>query len=506
MNALAVMLLAATVGVDYGWTNRDDGGVEYIIQIEPQVAEALRSGDLPDGVTSVVMPEVQNVRAFRIVIGDDDLPREDVALTQAAEKPIDGGVPEPNMLAADTAPSLGSRYNNPRYADPVAGPSATIRRATESTSNAVRDTTGRLIENANTQLNNEASRLGQNVESAIQNGSQNVAETLRNGLQQARDQVGLNPASNTNATNGTTAHGNAAGGQSTPDPRVQSQFQVQPSQYNTTGNQYLTTQPNQYPQDGARWPQADPNNVPPTNPNPSGYNSNTQREWTNWQPNQQPTTTQPQPNRNPGYQNQNPGYQNPATPNPGFQTPWAGQQQPSAPANQPGYQNPGYQGPYQQQPGTTPTAPPLQPTIPYAGNQYLAANPGAGQPPAITPPTNQGPAVPVQTVGTHDHAQGSTPQTQQPAAGGTTNQGQGNTGQANANATASKDLPAGSESKANHQQPPVRSAPDPDSFQWLIMLLFLFSVSGNVVLWYLANNFKRQSQKIAMQLRRARAV
>ncbi len=45
MCGLVVCLATVVVGIDAGWQPLDGGGVEYLIQIEPQLLDALRSGE-----------------------------------------------------------------------------------------------------------------------------------------------------------------------------------------------------------------------------------------------------------------------------------------------------------------------------------------------------------------------------------------------------------------------------------------------------------------------------
>jgi hypothetical protein len=75
MNGAAWLLALATLGVDYGWQVDKKGQLEYIIQIPPSQLQAL--SDQPGGVTSSLPPEVvRHVRRFRIVVGDNAVPKE----------------------------------------------------------------------------------------------------------------------------------------------------------------------------------------------------------------------------------------------------------------------------------------------------------------------------------------------------------------------------------------------------------------------------------------------
>lgn len=78
-----VIVSAAALGVDYGWQPTSDRrGVEYIIQIEPELLGALRDGL---EITSDVPPEAEPVHRFRIRVGTAELPRQSV--TRVAPQP-----------------------------------------------------------------------------------------------------------------------------------------------------------------------------------------------------------------------------------------------------------------------------------------------------------------------------------------------------------------------------------------------------------------------------------
>jgi len=88
MFANALVVAAALYGVDYGWQPIDEGGLEYIIQVEPQLLEAMRGGE---AITSTIPPELRDVRRYRIVVGNAELPRSDLPPieeeTEAAQTP-----------------------------------------------------------------------------------------------------------------------------------------------------------------------------------------------------------------------------------------------------------------------------------------------------------------------------------------------------------------------------------------------------------------------------------
>ncbi len=87
-----VLVAAATLGIDYGWQPLDDGQLEYIIQIKPELLSAMQQGE---DVFSELLPEVRGVRRIRVKIGNDPLPRlgsmpeidDDSPADEAPDKP-----------------------------------------------------------------------------------------------------------------------------------------------------------------------------------------------------------------------------------------------------------------------------------------------------------------------------------------------------------------------------------------------------------------------------------
>ncbi|HXT57884.1 MAG TPA: hypothetical protein VN699_04585 [Pirellulales bacterium] len=82
MTGLLACLSAAVLGVDYGWQPVAGGGIEYIIQIEPQMLDALKEGE---DVSSALPPAARSIRRYRIVVGNAPLPHHGEPL------PIDAG-------------------------------------------------------------------------------------------------------------------------------------------------------------------------------------------------------------------------------------------------------------------------------------------------------------------------------------------------------------------------------------------------------------------------------
>ena len=105
MNLTTWMLAAAVLGVDVGWQPLPGGGMEYIIQIEPELLDALRRGEV---VVSQVPPQVKDVRQYRIVVGRGRLPRITPAATQPEKQitsPLSTNLPKRSNPATSSSPS-----------------------------------------------------------------------------------------------------------------------------------------------------------------------------------------------------------------------------------------------------------------------------------------------------------------------------------------------------------------------------------------------------------------
>jgi len=101
MPPLVLLLATTSLGVDYGWQPTGDGQLEYIIQIEPSLLDALKSG-VP--ITSEIPPEVRGVRRFRIRVGQGDVPRNRDPVVPA---PRAGDPPAPESRPS-SRPSSGT--------------------------------------------------------------------------------------------------------------------------------------------------------------------------------------------------------------------------------------------------------------------------------------------------------------------------------------------------------------------------------------------------------------
>lgn len=73
MNALLVCMAVATLGIDCGWRRLPEGGLEYIIQIEPQTLDAIRAGQ---PIHSDIASNLSDIRSYCIMVGTKPLPRD----------------------------------------------------------------------------------------------------------------------------------------------------------------------------------------------------------------------------------------------------------------------------------------------------------------------------------------------------------------------------------------------------------------------------------------------
>ena len=72
MFAHVLCFCTAVVGIDVGWQPLQEGGVEYIIQLDPQSLEALKAGE---PIHSDIPPDAGDVRSIKFYLGAEKPPR-----------------------------------------------------------------------------------------------------------------------------------------------------------------------------------------------------------------------------------------------------------------------------------------------------------------------------------------------------------------------------------------------------------------------------------------------
>ncbi len=68
MFAHVLFLCTAVVGTDVGWQPLQEGGMEYVIQLDPQSLEALKAGE---PIQCDILPGAGEVRSFKFYLGGD---------------------------------------------------------------------------------------------------------------------------------------------------------------------------------------------------------------------------------------------------------------------------------------------------------------------------------------------------------------------------------------------------------------------------------------------------
>ena len=128
MNGLIVFVATAALGVEFGYQPATDGGLEYIVQVEPELIESMEEGL---EITSDIPPEASNVSRIRVRIGKGMLPRNALDETIAADevnRPMmpDPYVPADNTYAANDQGNytVGSNLATSQYHSPAADTSS----------------------------------------------------------------------------------------------------------------------------------------------------------------------------------------------------------------------------------------------------------------------------------------------------------------------------------------------------------------------------------------------
>ena len=105
-SALLLVLSAWAVLIDYGWQPAGGGGLEYIIQVQPELIDTFRA----EGFSSEIPSQVQDIRRIRIVVGNERLPRETASRADggAANGGKNGGEERTARYLADASASGNS--------------------------------------------------------------------------------------------------------------------------------------------------------------------------------------------------------------------------------------------------------------------------------------------------------------------------------------------------------------------------------------------------------------
>jgi hypothetical protein len=102
IGATCVALGILASAIQWGWQDMAEGGREYIVQIEPQLADidAFRK----EGFSSDIPPQVRDIRRIRIVVGSDPLPNQGEIPPVPVQAPGARGQGSGDSVTAPVAP------------------------------------------------------------------------------------------------------------------------------------------------------------------------------------------------------------------------------------------------------------------------------------------------------------------------------------------------------------------------------------------------------------------
>ncbi|MGW8255980.1 MAG: hypothetical protein ACWGMZ_00690 [Thermoguttaceae bacterium] len=97
----------AILGVNAGWQPLPDGGMEYIIQLDADTLEALKSGEI---IQSDVPPAAGKVSTYKIILGSKQLPRINASgpLDEVTVSKSVGPAEEKSSASASSVNSAGN--------------------------------------------------------------------------------------------------------------------------------------------------------------------------------------------------------------------------------------------------------------------------------------------------------------------------------------------------------------------------------------------------------------
>ena len=120
MNAWVLMLLPTALGVDFGWERQPDNSIEYIVQIEPEAVDEMKTGT---ELISSLPPQLRNIRNYRIRVGRERLPNQNILPPEVTSNTTAATNPAP----ATTAWGNSTQANNyqPNGSAPATYPPST---------------------------------------------------------------------------------------------------------------------------------------------------------------------------------------------------------------------------------------------------------------------------------------------------------------------------------------------------------------------------------------------
>jgi hypothetical protein len=104
LNSASLLVILATVGIQWGWEPGAGGGNTYIVQVEPELIDTFRD----QGFSSDVPPELRDIRRIEIRVGSGALPHQGETAFKVPDK-VTGDATKPPRLDAAPADSGDTR-------------------------------------------------------------------------------------------------------------------------------------------------------------------------------------------------------------------------------------------------------------------------------------------------------------------------------------------------------------------------------------------------------------
>lgn len=211
--ALLALLALGTnlsgMGVLFGWQPMPDGSdkVEYIVQLEPELAATLREGQsIP--ITSDIPDDIGPIGRIRIVVGRDDLPRQNLATRSkpVAEQPALAKKSRDGLIETQfTVPTVRSngpeRYGNTTNNNTISPPGVnnqgssnpfakTLQQGKQDAQNLANNFKNEILPPSSDQLFGPSADGSPGLQNAINNTKNQVNQGFRRNVEQVADRTG----------------------------------------------------------------------------------------------------------------------------------------------------------------------------------------------------------------------------------------------------------------------------------------------------------------------------
>ena len=202
------MGIASSVSVMFGWqpmpdanSGEDGAKIEYIVQIEPELAATLQEGQsIP--ITSDIPDDIGPIGRIRIVVGRGELPRQKLVTNFKPwpTKQSRAGLVETQHTVPPVQPSGSGRYDNlAAAANSILPPSdkgaatsnpfgRALQQGAQQAKNLAAGVKQQILPPAD-QLFGQGGVSGQGVQNAIDNTTNQLRQGLQRGVQQGVQQV-----------------------------------------------------------------------------------------------------------------------------------------------------------------------------------------------------------------------------------------------------------------------------------------------------------------------------